>query len=242
MNIDILTLFPGMFRGPLDESILKRAQEAGIVRIALHDLRSWATDRHRTVDDRPFGGGPGMVLKPDIVFAAVEAMPHEPGTRIVLTCPQGKLFDQAAALELASCKHVVFLCGHYEGIDERVREHLVSDAFSIGDYVLTGGELPAMVMVDAIVRLLPGALGARESAEQESFREGLLDFPQYTRPADFRGWKVPAVLLGGDHAEVGRWRRRAAILRTLERRPDLLRGARLEPNERAWLAREHGWS
>ncbi len=241
LRIDVLTLFPRMFEGPLDESILARAKEAGLVQIDVKDMREQARDRHRTVDDRPFGGGPGMVLKPEIVFAAVEALEREPRTRVILTCPQGRVFDQAAAVELSACPHLIFICGHYEGIDERVREHLVTDDFSIGDYVLTGGELAAMVMIDAIVRLVPGAVGEPESTRQDSFGEGLLDFPHYTRPAEFRSWRVPEVLLSGDHGAIGRWRRRTAILRTLERRPDLLEAAVLSSQEREWLQREHGW-
>ncbi|MBM3268143.1 MAG: tRNA (guanosine(37)-N1)-methyltransferase TrmD [Candidatus Sericytochromatia bacterium] len=249
MRIDVLTLFPGMFRGPLDESIVKRAQAAGLVAIDLVDMRRYAKDRHRTVDDRPFGGGPGMVIKPDIVFEAVEdlvpeirARPAAPlealprGTRIILTDPQGKRFDQAAAVDLAQMRHLVVLCGHYEGIDERVREHLVTDAFSIGDVVLTGGELAAMVMIDAVVRLLPGAVGKEASPREDSFFAGVLDHPHYTRPADFRGWSVPDILVSGHHREVAKWRRRQALERTAALRPDLLESAPLTPAERRWLA------
>lgn len=240
LTIDVLTLFPAMFAGPLDDSIVKRARESGRVHIALHDMREQARDRHRTVDDRPFGGGPGMVLKPEIVFSAVEALALEPGARIILTCPQGRVFDQAAARELSACDRLVFICGHYEGIDERVREHLVTDDFSIGDYVLTGGELPAMVMIDAIVRLVPGAVGEPESTLQDSFGDGILDYPHYTRPAEFRGWKVPDVLLSGDHAAIARWRRQVALKRTFLRRPDLMARAELSRADRAWLEAEFG--
>lgn len=261
LRIDILTLFGGMFSGPFEESIVKRARQKGLVDIGIHDLRQHAKDRHRTVDDRPFGGGPGMVIKPDIVFEAVEHLvpalaradargaprlagegspePRDlvpPGTHIILTDPQGRRFDQATAVELARASHLIFLCGHYEGIDERVREHLVTDAYSIGDYVLTGGELPAMVMVDAIVRLLPGAVGHHESPLEDSFYRGVLDHPHYTRPAVYRGWRVPDVLLSGNHQAVARWRREQALLRTLRLRPDLLARAPLTEDEQRWLA------
>ncbi len=248
LRIDVLTLFPGMFEGPLGESIVKRAQQAGLVAIDLVDLRSFARDKHHTVDDRPFGGGPGMVIKPEIVFEAVEALvpevrgvqePREAipaGTRVILTDPQGRRFDQAAAVELAAQERLVILCGHYEGIDERVREHLVSEAYSIGDVVLTGGELPAMMMIDATVRLLPGAVGKEESPREDSFFKGVLDHPHYTRPADFRGWKVPEILISGHHQEVARWRRQQALLRTAAKRPDLLGAAPLTEAERRWLA------
>ncbi len=246
LRIDILTLFGGMFAGPLEESIVKRAQVAGIVTIGIHDFRRHAKDKHRTVDDRPFGGGPGMVIKPDIVFEAVEELlperdPLPPGTRVILTDPKGRRFDQAAAVELALESHLVILCGHYEGIDERVREHLVTDSFSIGDFVLTGGELPAMVMVDAIVRLLPGAVGKEESPREDSFYQGVLDYPHYTRPAEFRGWRVPEVLMSGNHQAVARWRREQALLRTLQERPDLLPNAPLSAKERRWLASIAGY-
>ena len=231
-----------MFQGPLTESIVKRARDAGLAEVAVHDLRRQAKDKHGTADDRPFGGGPGMVIKPRIVFDAVEALVRLPETRIILTCPQGRVFDQKAALELVTQSHLVFICGHYEGVDERVRDHLITDDYSIGDYVLTGGEIPAMVMIDAIVRLIPGVLGKAESPREDSFYNGLLDCPHYTRPAEFRGWKVPDVLLSGDHGAVARWRRREAIVRTLERRPDLLALAPLENEERSWLDREFGWS
>lgn len=238
MRIDILTIFPNMFRGPFDESIVKRALEAGLVSIHLHDIRRWATDKHRTVDDYPYGGGPGMVMKPEPVFAAAEAvlaMAPERGPIVVLT-PVGRRFDDRVALELSRRERLVLLCGHYEGFDARVHEHLATDEISIGDYVLSGGELAAMVVVDAVVRQLPGALGSPQSAVQESFVQGLLEAPHYTRPADFRDWAVPEVLTSGDHQEVARWRRLQSILLTARRRPDLLEKVELTAEEREWLA------
>jgi len=221
MKIDVLTLFPAMFVGPLDESILKRARESGRLDLTIHNLRDYAHDRHRTVDDRPFGGGPGMLLKPEPIFEAVEKLASET-TRIVLLSPSGRTFNHAIARELAEASALLLISGHYEGFDERVREWLADDELSIGDYVLTNGALPAMVIIDAITRLLPGVLGDDESAQEESFSHGLLEYPQYTRPADFRGLKVPEVLLSGNHAEIARWRAEQARLRTNERRPDLL--------------------
>jgi tRNA (guanine37-N1)-methyltransferase len=221
MKIDVLTLFPAMFAGPVDESIIKRAREAGLLDLRLHNLRDYAHDRHRTVDDRPFGGGPGMLLKPEPLFEAVESL-TEDRTRVVLLSPAGRVFNQAAAEELARQEHVLLVSGHYEGFDERVRDQLADDELSIGDYVLTNGALPAMVIIDAVTRLLPGALGDAESAREESFSQGLLEYPQYTRPAEFRGMKVPEVLLSGNHAEIARWRLEQARQRTAERRPDML--------------------
>jgi tRNA (guanine37-N1)-methyltransferase len=221
MKIDVLTLFPGMFEGPLDESIIKRAREAGRLDLAIHNLRDYAHDRHRTVDDRPFGGGPGMLLKPEPLFEAVEDLANE-GTRVILLTPVGRPFSQAIARELAGLEHLLLVSGHYEGFDERVREQLADDELSIGDYVLTNGALPAMVVIDAVTRLLPGVLGDEDSAREESFSQGLLEYPQYTRPAEFRGMKVPEVLLSGNHAEIARWRAEQAERRTKERRPDLL--------------------
>ena len=222
MKIDIITLFPGMFRGPLDESIVGRAVQRGLIQIAVHNLRDFAEGRHRVVDDYSFGGGPGMVLKPEPIFAAVEALRTE-SSRVILMSPQGRVFRQSMARELAQLEHIILLCGHYEGVDERVRDHLVDQEISIGDYILTGGEIAAMVVVDVVVRLLPGVLGGESSAQEESFTEGLLEHPQYTRPAAFRGWSVPQVLLSGDHAAVQRWRREQSLKRTLDRRPELLR-------------------
>ncbi len=222
MKIDVLTLFPAMFAGPLDESIIQRARETGLLELGIHNLRDYTHDRHKTVDDRPFGGGPGMLLKPEPLFEAVAALAR-PETRVILLSPAGRKFDQAIARELSAERHLLLICGSYEGFDERVREHLADDELSIGDYVLTNGALPAMVIVDATVRLLPGALGDDESAREESFSRGLLEYPQYTRPADFHGMKVPDVLLSGHHAGIARWRSEQAKLRTAQRRPDLLK-------------------
>ena len=221
MKIDVLTLFPAMFAGPLDESIIKRAREAGLLDLAIHDSRDYTHDRHNKVDDRPFGGGPGMLLKPEPIFEAVESLGHE-GTRVILLSPAGRPFNQAIARELAGLEHLLLVSGHYEGFDERVREKLAQDELSIGDYVLTNGALPVMVIIDAVTRLLPGVLGDAESAQEDSFSQGLLEYPQYTRPADFRGMKVPEILLSGNHAEIARWRAEQARQRTEERRPDLL--------------------
>ena len=237
MRIDILTIFPAMFRGPFEQSIVKRAMDKGLVDIQIHDIRQWATDRHRTVDDYPFGGGPGMIMKPEPLFAAVEAVLAEAPERgpVVLLTPQGRLFRQEMARELAGEQRLVLICGHYEGVDARVHEHLATDEISIGDYVLSGGELPAMVVVDAVVREIPGVLGAPDASVEESFAQGLLEYPQYTRPPDFRGLTPPAVLLSGNHAEIARWRRRESLLRTARRRPDLLAKAELTEAERRWL-------
>jgi tRNA (guanine37-N1)-methyltransferase len=221
MKIDVLTLFPGMFPGPLDESIIKRARESGRLRLGIRDLRDYTHDRHRKVDDRPFGGGPGMLMKPEPMFEAVEALRGEK-TRVILTSPAGRPFRQEIARELAAEEHLLLVCGSYEGFDERVRECLADDELSIGDYVLTNGALPAMVIIDSVTRLLPGVLGDDESSVDESFSDGLLEYPQYTRPAEFRGMNVPEVLLSGDHAAIERWRREQARLRTGQRRPDLL--------------------
>ena len=221
MKIAVLTLFPGMFAGPLDESIVKRAREAGLLELTLHNLRDYAHDRHRTVDDRPFGGGPGMLLKPEPLFEAVEKLARET-TRVILLSPSGRAFNQAIAGELAQLDDLLLISGHYEGFDERVREQLADDELSIGDYVLTNGALPAMVIIDAVTRLLPGALGDDTSSHEESFSHGLLEYPQYTRPAEFRGMKVPEVLLSGNHAQIAKWRAEQANARTKERRPDLL--------------------
>ncbi len=222
MRVDVLTLFPSMFDGPLDESIIKRARQAGLLDLHLTDIRDFTHDAHRTVDDRPFGGGPGMVLKPEPVFDAVASV-TSPEARVIMLAPNGCRYDQAKARELAQCQHLVLLCGSYEGFDERIREALVQDVISIGDYVLTNGALPAMVVIDSVTRLLPGVLGDAESAEDESFGEdGLLEYPHYTRPAEYRGMRVPDVLLSGNHAEIAKWRRKQAEAITAERRPDLL--------------------
>jgi tRNA (guanine37-N1)-methyltransferase len=231
LRFDIITIFPEFFRAGVDCGILRRARNAGLVEITAHDLRQWTTDKHHVVDDRPFGGGDGMILKPEPIFAAVEALTGAgrkedlpPRTRVVLLSPQGQVFSQAMAQELSEhASQVVLLCGRYEGIDERVADALITDEISIGDYVLSGGEPAAAVVIDATVRLLPGALGSETSAVFESFSEGLLDHPQYTRPPDFRGMKVPDVLLSGNHAQIERWRREAAIAKTRRNRPDLLK-------------------
>jgi tRNA (guanine37-N1)-methyltransferase len=221
MKVDVLTLFPGMFAGPLDESIVQRARKSGALDLTIRNLRDYTHDRHKTVDDRPFGGGPGMLLKPEPIFEAVEDLARE-NTRVILLTPSGRKFNQAIARELAGQEHLLLVCGSYEGFDERIREHLADDELSIGDYVLTNGALPAMVIIDAVTRLLPGVLGDDESSHEESFSHGLLEYPHYTRPADFRGMKVPEVLLSGNHAEIAKWRLEQAKLRTKERRPDLL--------------------
>ena len=235
MRVDILTLFPEMFAGPLGHSILARAIERGLLDVQLTNIRDFATDRHRTVDDYPYGGGPGMVMKPGPIFDAVEAVAR-PGSPIILLSPRGRLFTQRIAAELARQDQLVLICGHYEGVDERVREHLATDELSIGDYVLTGGELPAMVVVDAVARLLPGVLGGEASASEESHSQGLLEYPHYTRPPEFRGWTVPEVLLSGNHAEIARWRHQQALRLTAQRRPDLLTDEHREELRRAGLA------
>jgi len=238
MRFDILTLFPGMFTGPLDESILKRARDEGLIEVALHDLRTWATDRHRTVDDYPFGGGAGMVMKPEPLFAAVEAiraLDPRPATVVLLT-PQGRRFDRALVGDLAPRERLLLICGRYEGFDERVREHLADIEVSVADVVVSGGELPALLLLDAVSRQVPGVLGSEASLDEESFEGSLLEYPQYTRPAEFRGWAAPPVLLSGHHADVARWRRQQRLLRTRARRPELLASADLTPQERSWLA------
>jgi len=221
VKIDVLTLFPGMFAGPLDESIIMRARKAGLLELKIHQLRDWTHDRHKTVDDRPFGGGPGMLMKPEPLFEAVESL-RRASTRVILLSPSGRKFDQAIARELAGQSDLLLVTGHYEGFDERVRETLADDELSIGDYVLTNGALPAMVIIDAVTRLLPGVLGDDQSSADESFSQNLLEYPQYTRPAEFRGLPVPDVLVSGNHAEIEKWRREQARLRTQARRPDLL--------------------
>lgn len=248
MRIDVLTLFPEMFVGPLDHSIVGRARGRGILDVRLTNIRDFATDKHRQVDDAPYGGGPGMVMKPEPIFAAVEAVagPRRAATErgddndperphVILLDPQGTPFTQARAWELAEKKHLVLICGHYEGVDERVRV-IVDEELSIGDFVLTGGELAAMVVIDAVCRLLPGAIGEAESARQDSFEGFVLDYPHYTRPYEFRGMKVPDVLVSGNHEEIRRWRRRQALKRTLERRPELLEKAPLSEEDRRMLA------
>lgn len=247
MRVDVLTLFPEMFEGVFGSSILGKARDKGIVSLNTVNFRDYANNKHNTVDDTPYGGGGGMVLKPEPIFAAVEDVVQaaseglrqggapEAKPRVILLCPQGETFSQAKAQELAGEQHLIFICGHYEGYDERIREFLVTDELSIGDYVLTGGELPAMVAIDSIVRLLPGVLGNDQSAVLDSFSDGLLEYPHYTRPPEFRGWKVPDVLLSGHHAEIDKWRRLQSLERTLARRPDLLDKAELSAKERQWL-------
>ncbi|MSR66536.1 MAG: tRNA (guanosine(37)-N1)-methyltransferase TrmD [Pedosphaera sp.] len=220
MKVDVLTLFPEMFSGPLDESIIRRARDAGRLELKIHQLRDWTHDRHRTVDDKPFGGGPGMVLKPEPIFEAVESLATEQ-THVVLFTPVGRRFDQALAVELAQKEHLLLICASYEGVDERVREALVDEEISTGDYVLTNGNLPAMLVIDAVTRLLPGVLGDDASSVDESFSQGLLEYPHYTRPAEFRGQKVPEVLLSGHHGEIEQWRAEQARERTEKKRPDL---------------------
>jgi tRNA (guanine37-N1)-methyltransferase len=238
MRIDILCLFPEMFVSPLNQSIIKRAREQGLVNIMIHDIRDYTHDKHHTVDDYPYGGGPGMVLKPDPIFGAAEAIKQQLGVNempIILLTPQGRLFSQSVAQELALHPHLMLICGHYEGLDERVCEHLATDEISIGDYVLSGGELAALVVVDSIARLIPGVLGSRDSASSDSHSNGLLKYPQYTRPQVYQGWSVPPVLLTGNHGEIAQWRRRQAILRTAQRRPDLLEKGNLDDEERKWI-------
>jgi tRNA (guanine37-N1)-methyltransferase len=235
MRIDILSLFPKMFGGPFDESIVKRAVDRGLVSLFVHNFREFAHDKHNTVDDYSFGGGEGMVLKPEPLFEAVESIKGTIGDSagpVILLTPQGRLFCHQIAQELSKEQNLVLICGHYEGVDERVREHLVTDEISIGEYVLTGGELAAMVVVDAVVRLLPGALGSEQAASEDSYAKGFLEYPQYTRPRVYRGWEVPEVLLSGNHKEIARWRWEQAIERTLLRRPDLLAKASLSKEER----------
>ena len=248
MRFDVLTLFPTLFVGVFEESIVKRAVESGLVTIAVHNIRDHAMDKHHITDDEPYGGGGGMVMKPEPIFRAVEAVLGEEvlptrrddPTQLVLLSPAGRLFSQAIALELAAHERLVLVCGRYEGVDERVRQHLATDEISVGDYVLSGGEIPAMVVVEAVTRLLPGALGDPLATVRDSHASGLLEHPHYTRPADFRGWAVPEVLLSGNHAEVARWRRQQSLLRTFHRRPDLLANADLSAEDRDFLQRVTG--
>jgi tRNA (guanine37-N1)-methyltransferase len=236
MHFDIFTLFPDMFKGPFSESILKRAQDRGLLSISLHNIRESTSDKHHIVDDYPYGGGAGMVMKPEPIFTAVEF--NYQGGPIILLSPQGRLFNQYIARSLSQEARVTLICGHYEGIDERVREHLVTDEISIGDYVLTGGELAAMIVVDATSRLFPGVLGGEESTLEESHSTGMLEYPHYTRPPEFRGWRVPDVLLSGNHAEIAQWRRKESIRRTRVRRPDLFEKIDLSSKVDAKLLRE----
>ncbi|MDN3437732.1 tRNA (guanosine(37)-N1)-methyltransferase TrmD [Planococcus sp. APC 3900] len=235
MNINVLSLFPPMFEGVFQHSIMKKAQEKNAVSLNVVDIREFA-DNKRQVDDYPFGGGAGMVLKPEPIFNAVESLTQESTPRVILMCPQGERFTQQKAEELAAEKELVFICGHYEGYDERIREHLVTDEISIGDFVLTGGELAAMTVIDSVVRLLPGVLGNADSPVRDSFSTGLLEHPQYTRPAEFRGWKVPEVLTSGNHGKVDQWREEQTLKRTLERRPDLLDKIELNDKQQKIIA------
>lgn len=237
MRFDVFTLLPDVMTAYLQSSILGKAQETGLIEIVLHNIRDFAIDRHRTTDDEPYGGGGGMVLKPEPVFAAVEKLLGESteGTPIILLTPQGRVFNQEIARELAEHDRLTLICGRYEGVDERVRSHLATDEISIGDYVLTGGELPALVVIDGVARLRPGVLGDDDAAAKDSHAMGLLEHPHYTRPASFRGWKVPDVLLSGDHARVAQWRREQSLIRTLIRRPDLLDKAELNEADRIIL-------
>jgi len=243
VQIDILTLFPQMFQGPFSTGIFQRAIDHKLVRVNIHNIRDYTPDKHHTVDDYAYGGGAGMVLKPEPIFEAVESIKSDIYLKqgdelpIILLTPQGRLFSQQIALELSRYSHLILISGRYEGVDERVREHLVSDEISIGDYVISGGELAAMVVVDAVVRLLPGVLGSGTSTLDDSHSNGLLEYPQYTRPAVYRGWSVPEVLLSGNHAQIARWRREQAIIRTLERRPELLDKANLNLEERRLVNR-----
>jgi tRNA (guanine37-N1)-methyltransferase len=237
MRFDILTLFPGLFDGAFDESIIRRARESGSITITLHNIRDYATGRHQVTDDTPYGGGGGMIMKPEPIFAATEAVLGEQirTVPIVLLTPKGRLFTQAVARELSHLDRILLICGRYEGIDERVHQHLATDEISIGDYVLSGGEIAAMVIVDAVTRLLPGVLGDPSATFEDSHAEGLLEYPHYTRPPVFRGYPVPDVLLSGHHAEITRWRRQQALRRTWERRPDILASACLSQEDRAYL-------
>ncbi len=236
MRFDIFSLFPEVFDPYLNTSILKRAQEAGALEVEIHNIRSWATDKHHTTDDTPYGGGGGMVMKPEPVFSAVEdILGAPPECPVILMSPQGRRFTQKIAFELATHDHLAILCGRYESVDERIRQHLVTDSISIGDYVLTGGELPALVIVDAVTRLIPGVLGDPDAFNDDSHATGLLEYPHYTRPPEYRGWTIPEILLSGNHTEIDRWRRRESLRRTLDHRPDLLTQADLSQEDLAFL-------
>ena len=237
MQFDVFTLFPEMFPPYLDMSILKRAQENGLIEVNLHNIRDWATDKHHVTDDTPYGGGGGMVMKPEPIFAAIEdRLGVPPNCPVVLLTPQGRKFSQKIAIELAANKRIALLCGRYEGVDERVRQHLVTDEISIGDYVLTGGELPALILIDALSRLIPGVLGDPGGPVDDSHASGLLEYPHYTRPPEFRGMKVPEMLLSGDHRKIARWRRQQALLRTRQRRPDMLERFELTEEDKKYLS------
>jgi tRNA (guanine37-N1)-methyltransferase len=236
MHFDIFTLFPEAFTPYLETSILQRARQRGLLQVALHNIRDWTSDKHHVTDDEPYGGGGGMVMKPEPIFTAVEGVLGAPPVcPVILLTPQGRPFSQSIAFELAEQPRLALLCGRYEGVDERVRQHLVSDEISIGDYVLTGGELPALVLIDAVTRLIPGVLGDPDGALDDSHASGLLEYPHYTRPPEYRGWRVPEVLVSGDHARLARWRRQQALLRTRQRRPDLLQKADLSASDLEFL-------
>jgi tRNA (guanine37-N1)-methyltransferase len=237
MHIDVLTLFPQMFQDIFSLGIFKRAMDQKLVSLGVHNIRDYTHDKHHTADDYPYGGGAGMVLKPEPIFEAVESIEREPDVPVILLTPQGRLFSQKVAQELSQHKHLILICGHYEGVDERVSEHLATDKISIGDYVLSGGELAAMVVIDAVFRLVPGVLGSEASPLDDSHVGGLLEYPQYTRPAEYRGWAVPEVLLSGDHGQVDSWRREQAIRRTYKHRPELLDKAELSPEEKRLVER-----
>jgi tRNA (guanine37-N1)-methyltransferase len=240
MRIDILTLFPELFVSPLADAIFKRARDKGLASFNVYNIRDYTHDKHHVVDDYTFGGGAGMLLKPEPVFEAAESVlsdrvPEDEPLAIILMTPQGRLFSQGCARELAAYHRLLIICGHYEGVYERIRQYLVTHEISMGDYVLSGGEIPALAVSDAVVRLIPGVLGSEESAQIDSLSDGLLEYPQYTRPSEFRGWKVPDILLSGDHGRIARWRRQESLRRTLERRPDLLKKVELAPEDRAML-------
>lgn len=239
MRIDVFTLFPEVMRPYLHAGVLGRAAETGLIQVQLHDIRDYTTDRHRTTDDLPFGGGGGMVMKPEPLFAAVESVlgAERAGVPVALLTPQGRVLNHGVARDLASMPRLALISGRYEGVDERVREHLVDDEISIGDYVLSGGELPALVVIDAVARFIPGVLGDEQATTQDSHADGLLEHPHYTRPATFRGWRVPEVLRSGDHARIAAWRREQSLVRTLRRRPELLNQADLSPSEQEMLRR-----
>ncbi|MBW1946850.1 MAG: tRNA (guanosine(37)-N1)-methyltransferase TrmD [Deltaproteobacteria bacterium] len=241
MLFDIVTIFPNFFDSPLKDGVVRRAIEADILKVRTINLRDFTTDRHRTVDDRPFGGGEGMVMKPEPIYRALKVLKEEPPeARVILLSPRGKLLDQALAGELARFERLILICGRYEGVDERIREHCVDLELSVGDYVLSGGEIAALVLIEAVGRLIPGVLGCESSAEKDSFSDGLLEFPQYTRPRIFKGWEVPEVLMSGDHARIARWRREQSLGLTYEQRPELLNRAGLDENDIKYL-RSLGW-
>ncbi|UNC92742.1 tRNA (guanosine(37)-N1)-methyltransferase TrmD [Candidatus Contubernalis alkaliaceticus] len=236
MRIDIITLFPEMFQGPFDSSIIKRARDQNRVQLNLVNLRDYSRQKHRQVDDYPYGGGKGMLIKPEPVFEAVESLlSQQEKPRVILLCPQGEPFDQKKAVDLASMSQLILICGHYEGVDQRVKDHLVDEEISIGDYVLTGGEIPAMVITDAVIRLLPGVLSSKESVQEESFFDHLLEYPQYTRPELFRSLQVPQILLSGNHENIRLWRRKQALVMTFKKRPDLLQKVSLNPEDKEIL-------